>query len=88
MEPRRIRARERVAPQVPALGWPTIAAHFDVVKVDWLLILARSLEAAVTDADGEAFAKTLRLLWRYRPLLLRGRPTAFCHEIRIVYLTS
>jgi outer membrane biosynthesis protein TonB len=48
-------------------------------------------EASIENDPDDAFAETLRaalLRWRYRPLTVNGRPTPFCHRIRLSYRTQ
>jgi hypothetical protein len=48
-------------------------------------------DASVDDRQSGAFSDTLRaaiLSWRYRPLMVNGLPTPFCHLMHISYRTS
>jgi hypothetical protein len=76
-----------VYPVPPEPLRPPGVAH--VVVAD-ICVSARGLVSDVSVASGGAAAlegalRTAIRTWRYRPLLLEGTPTPFCHAMRFIY---
>jgi hypothetical protein len=48
-------------------------------------------DASVEERESRSFSGTFRaaiLSWRYRPLMVNGLPTPFCHRMHISYRAS